>query len=639
MPSPSLVLSSSSSRIARLRIVSINDVYELTNLPHLDTFLKSLSPKPSAVVLAGDFLSPSVLSSIDGGRGMVSTLRAIGMTHVSIGNHEQDLRLDALHERLAELADGADSETTTATTTTRGVIVLNTNMQTGLPPKAEWMRSVTQPYSILASHCGNVKVALLGLLSDEPGVFRDNTFKSVPIQNILDAYTGMHQRLVRRDVDLIVPVTHASVVRDKELANHMLSLHGGSGVIIGGHEHDPYHEIVTAKGPEPEQGQALGNHPDHSSISDNDTGDAVHVLKSGMDARNACLIDLVFELPNERCQNEQDTPKTVDPTAFDDTPLEEIPSRLVEIASTLVDLSMYEPSPQVKQLVDKHMSVVQALENEIIIEADSVLSSLPADRVVSSQRSRFQQTTIGSIFCQMIKEELEDCNVAMINGAVLKGDRIYQTAKLSYAELKNELPFPTKIVVVEMTRTEVREAIFYSRTAPETGTDPLDGEVPRRGYLQVDYDFDREMTDDGKNEAGDEILTVALPRNLLNGFCKIKPLMEVGERLKEQERFPGEDDFVPAIDLIVRYASKNRWQHLIKDEQDFSRFDLNNDGVLDKQEIKIMMKEILGYEPADFVVDDMVGAIDTDENGVIDHDEFRRLLAQMERDNKDLRKE
>ena len=76
--------STPSSYLARIRIVAINDVYELGNLPKLQTFLSKLSSgatssslvssspqPPSAVVLAGDFLSPSTLSSIDGGRGMV----------------------------------------------------------------------------------------------------------------------------------------------------------------------------------------------------------------------------------------------------------------------------------------------------------------------------------------------------------------------------------------------------------------------------------------------------------------------------------------------------------------------------------------------------------------------------------------
>eukprot|EP00536_Pseudo-nitzschia_multiseries_P002889 jgi/Psemu1/184693/e_gw1.41.169.1 len=466
------------------------------------------------------------------------------------------------------------------------------------------MRSTTKPYSLVSSHCGRVTIALLGLLSDEQGLFRDNTFKSVPIQNVLDAYTERYHEL---PVDLVIPLTHASMVRDKELAQHMLALHGGSGVIIGGHEHDPYHEIVTLSGD-----VANDTHKE-------DTDPAVHIVKSGMDARNACLVDLVFET-----------------------------ARLVEIRSELVDLSKYPPAPSAQKLVDQHMSVVRALEDEIIIEADSIVS-LPPGELLSSKRSRFQQTTMAGVFCQMIKEELEEleCDVALLNGAVLKGDAVYETATLSYAQLKRELPFPTKIVLVEMTDCELEEAIRYSRTALEAGTEAggaVADEIPRRGYLQVDCDYDRsqpsedadedaDASTDASTDAEPKTLRVALPRNLLNGFCKIKPLMAVGERLKDQGTFPGDDDFVPAIDLIVRHASKTRWLHLVTNKDDFDRFDTNGDAVLDRHEIRAMMSETLGYEPADFVVDDMVAAIDADEDGTIDHDEFCRLLSQIERDN------
>jgi hypothetical protein len=50
---------------ATIRILAINDVYELGNLPRLLSLKKRLRPAPNAFVVAGDFLSPSVLSSID----------------------------------------------------------------------------------------------------------------------------------------------------------------------------------------------------------------------------------------------------------------------------------------------------------------------------------------------------------------------------------------------------------------------------------------------------------------------------------------------------------------------------------------------------------------------------------------------
>lgn len=574
------------SSLARVRIVAINDVYDLANLPRLQTFLSRLETKPSAVVLAGDFLSPSTLSSIDGGRGMVATLRATGMTHVSLGNHEQDIRLDALHQRLFDLS--------------KSVLVLNTNMRRGLQQaRAEWMNEVTRPYSIITSPCHRVKVALMGLLSDEPGIFRDNTFKGIPIDNVVDTYLKtVREILGSRIADFCIPLTHESMQRDKDLAKAMLEYslstttttpttnlqEQAKGVIIGGHEHEPYDEFVR--------------------LEQNGRDDYVRILKSGMDANSASLIDLTFDCQETTTQ----------------------PAQLVEVEYDLVPLATFDPSVVVQTIVDTHESVVKALENETIIDAEST-TMLPPGVFLSSERTRFQQTTVGSIFCQMIKEERE-VDAAIINGATIKGGMTYPDGKMSYAQLKKELPFPTKLVVVPMARFQLDQAIMYSRTAIEEGTDRNLTEIPRRGYLQVDWDYQQT----GNLGFPDDILQVAVPRNLLNGFCKIQPLMDVGRQLKEQGIFPGPDDYIPALNVIVRHACKNRWTRIVSDLSVFREFDLNGDGVLDRDEIKSMMTVYLGHDPPDFVIDDMLAAIDDDENGVIDRGEFSFLLAEMERE-------
>jgi hypothetical protein len=72
-----------------LRIIQINDVYELEHYPSFKTLVdeKSQGPDKTLVVLSGDFLGPSLLSSLDKGRGMVDTMMACGITHVCFGNH------------------------------------------------------------------------------------------------------------------------------------------------------------------------------------------------------------------------------------------------------------------------------------------------------------------------------------------------------------------------------------------------------------------------------------------------------------------------------------------------------------------------------------------------------------------------
>ncbi|KAG7337536.1 calcineurin-like phosphoesterase [Nitzschia inconspicua] len=623
--------SSSSSRI-NIRLVSINDVYEIDkNLPKLQTFLTQLTPKPDAVLLCGDFLSPSTLSSIDCGRGMVATLRTVGITHVSLGNHEQDLQFDSLRQRLIDLSAPllTGSQQQQQPSQPQPLIqIVNSNMQHNLPSQAQWMSTVTQPYSIVKSRCGNVKLALIGLLSDEPGIFPDDTFKSVPIQNVVESYQERYNELLLPETnnnnnnknvstskaDWIVPMTHQSMARDKELARYMLSLHksnnfcGGPALILGGHEHEPYHEVVTT--------------PNGQDDNDDPTS-MVHIFKSGMDANAARVIDLTFEVETTTTKSTSTTTTT---TKVSTRP------KLIDVQNELVELKQFEPSPIAQQVVNKHMSVIQSLDQEVIVDVNAIIPILPTEFVLSSKRTRYRQTTVGSILCQMIKEQYEGhCDVAMINGATIKGDATYPNNTISYADLKKELPFPTKMVLVPISCRDLYDAIIYSRTNIEEGTDTTLSHPPRRGYLQLDYEMADGRWEDLALRNDDE-LRVALPRNLLNGFCKIRPLMDVGKRLKEHGIFPGPDDFVPAIDVIVRHSCKNRWYQLVGDKP-FTYFDLNDDGVLDRDEVQAMLTELLGYKPMDFVVDDMIASIDRDGNGVIDQGEFSFVLAQIERDH------
>ena len=88
----------------KLRIFQVNDVYELDLFPNLKTLIDSNKGEADhvLVVMAGDFLGPSLLSSLDKGRGMVDIMMMCGFTHVSIGNHETDIPTDAIIERVLQ---------------------------------------------------------------------------------------------------------------------------------------------------------------------------------------------------------------------------------------------------------------------------------------------------------------------------------------------------------------------------------------------------------------------------------------------------------------------------------------------------------------------------------------------------------
>ena len=75
----------------KLRIIFVNDVYELDNLPRFATCVREQSTANTVVLLPGDFVAPSLLSQLDYARGMVDCLNRCGVHYVCFGNHEADI--------------------------------------------------------------------------------------------------------------------------------------------------------------------------------------------------------------------------------------------------------------------------------------------------------------------------------------------------------------------------------------------------------------------------------------------------------------------------------------------------------------------------------------------------------------------
>eukprot|EP00746_Dinoflagellata_sp_MGD_P031079 gnl/MRDRNA2_/MRDRNA2_17385_c0_seq1.p1 gnl/MRDRNA2_/MRDRNA2_17385_c0~~gnl/MRDRNA2_/MRDRNA2_17385_c0_seq1.p1 ORF type:complete len:393 (+),score=71.89 gnl/MRDRNA2_/MRDRNA2_17385_c0_seq1:92-1180(+) len=89
-----------------LRIVTVNDVYDLKNYARVasavDEAKASASQLDCAVFscLNGDFLSPCVLTSIDGGASMMKALNFAKIDYACLGNHEFDIGFHKLKENL-----------------------------------------------------------------------------------------------------------------------------------------------------------------------------------------------------------------------------------------------------------------------------------------------------------------------------------------------------------------------------------------------------------------------------------------------------------------------------------------------------------------------------------------------------------
>ena len=81
-------MSNFSEIVYKLKFIMVNDVYELDNLPKFRTCCDEEKKDYNGTVigvLPGDFLSPSLLSGLDHGSGMVDCLNSCGIDVVCIG--------------------------------------------------------------------------------------------------------------------------------------------------------------------------------------------------------------------------------------------------------------------------------------------------------------------------------------------------------------------------------------------------------------------------------------------------------------------------------------------------------------------------------------------------------------------------
>jgi 2',3'-cyclic-nucleotide 2'-phosphodiesterase (5'-nucleotidase family) len=206
------------ARVTTVRIVGINDVYSLAELPRLATLIARARETAPAdrllVTVAGDFLAPSLLSSLDGGRGMVACLNALGVTHVTIGNHEDDLGFSDLCARLDELK---------AT-----VLVANAPDFAGRHVRSEVIE------------VRGVKVGLLGVVEGDPSLFRKPPFGGAALLPTSGAVREEAAHLRSAGCDAVIALTHQRLSTDRALAEL-----GLVDLILGGHEHEGYLETVN----------------------------------------------------------------------------------------------------------------------------------------------------------------------------------------------------------------------------------------------------------------------------------------------------------------------------------------------------------------------------------------------------------
>lgn len=221
--------------------LQINDVYEIAPLnggreggiARVATLKKQYQQKnPNTfLVIAGDFLSPSVYNSLQQGgkaiRGkqMVDALNAAGLDIAVFGNHEFDIKENELQERLNESAFSWVSSNAFHKTTS------------GVAPFAKAGQTPFPKTSILQVKDADGTSARIGIFAVTlPFNKADYVSYTDPLQTAKEAYNSL-----KDSVDAVVAITHQAMEEDERLAREL----PGLTAIIGGHEHDQRYAKIS----------------------------------------------------------------------------------------------------------------------------------------------------------------------------------------------------------------------------------------------------------------------------------------------------------------------------------------------------------------------------------------------------------
>jgi 5'-nucleotidase/UDP-sugar diphosphatase len=232
---------------ARITFLHLNDVYEIS--PHdgrggfapLKTQLDIERAKgPSLTILSGDFISPSLMSSVTKGQHMIALGNRLGIDLAVPGNHEFDFGPAVLRQRMGEsrfpwlAANLFEAD---------GKAFNNMN--------ATLMRDVA-----------GITIGVFGLITPSTAKLAPGA-AALRFENPIEAGKQSVASLKAQGAEVIVAVTHLALEDDRHLARQI----PGIDLILGGH--------------------------DHNAITIQEGGTLIH--KSGQDAHWLGVVTLIFD--------------------------------------------------------------------------------------------------------------------------------------------------------------------------------------------------------------------------------------------------------------------------------------------------------------------------------------------------------
>jgi len=466
---------STDDEIITFNFLQLNDVYEIAPLENgtvggmarVATLRKQLTNEnPNTLtVLAGDFLSPSLIGTIKQngkrikGAQMVEVMNVTGIDLVTFGNHEFDIKEQELQDRINE------SEFTWLGTSVRRV-----NTRTGKKSKF---------YQETDSTINYVPDTWIWEISDEDGTsIRVGFFGATLDMNKVDyvEYLDVTNTCLEAvqtlslQTDVVIGLTHLNVAEDIELAAKLPQV----PLLMGGHDHHHIREMV---------GNTL-------------------VAKADANAKTAYVHTLTYN---------KKTRKTT------------VSSKLIDINDKI------HSDEEVKSVVDKWKRIMDDNITKVVDQpyAEIYFSKTPLDARESVNRR--EQTNVGRMINEaMIKVAREKVDLSFFNsGSIRIDDKLEGT--ITAIDVFRILPFGGPLAEIDIkgdllkkvlneSKSRVgqgaylqRRNVFYSDQKKDWVVDgtPID---PEKKYHAITTDFLLKGIDLKTLNANDPgILKVSLP--------------------------------------------------------------------------------------------------------------------------------
>ncbi len=208
------------AQTAHVTLLHFNDIYEIApkagigGVAELTTLIEAERARApqSLTIVSGDFLSPSILSTVTKGAHMVDLFNAMGVDMVTFGNHEFDFGPDVARERIGQSHFPWVSS--------------NVRTSAGAP--------FGGAVATLTRSVGGVTIGFLGLTTPDTAHL-SSPGAAVVFQPPIEAAKAAVKALKADGATVIIAVTHEDVADDRALAAAVREIN----VVLGGHEHDP----------------------------------------------------------------------------------------------------------------------------------------------------------------------------------------------------------------------------------------------------------------------------------------------------------------------------------------------------------------------------------------------------------------